>query len=64
MSERDFWLKLDIDPIPICKIFYDHHHDMWKNKDFFYDDSLLWVLVYNKLVSKIKKNIDFLLQPK
>ena len=64
MSERDFWNKIDIDPIPICSIFYDHYHEMWKNKDFFYDDSMLWVNVYNKLVPKIKKNIDFLLQPK
>ncbi len=64
MSERDFWNKIDIDPLPICKIFYDHHQNMWKNKDFFYDDSMLWIKVYNKLVPKIKKNIDFLLQPK
>ena len=64
MSERQFWSKLDIDPIPICSIFYDHYHDMWKNKAFFYDDSMLWLNVYNKLVPKIKKNIDFLLQPK
>ena len=64
MSERDFWGKIDIDPIPICAIFYNHHQNMWKNKDFFYDDSLLWIEVYNKLVPKIKKNIDFLLQPK
>jgi hypothetical protein len=64
MSERQFWSKLDIDPIPICGIFHDHYHKMWKNKNFFYDDSLLWIKVYNKLVPKIKKNIDFLLQPK
>ena len=64
MSERDFWAKIDIDPIPICAIFYNHHQNMWKNKDFLYDDSLLWIEVYNKLVPKIKKNIDFLLQPK
>ena len=64
MSERNFWEKIDIDPIPICSIFYKHYHEMWKNKDFFYDDSLLWINVYNKLVPKIKKSIDFLLQPK
>ena len=56
--------KIDIDPIPICSIFYKHHYEMWANKAFFYDDSMLWVKVYNKLVPKIKKNIDFLLQPK
>ena len=64
LSERKFWEKIDIDPLPICSIFYKHYHDIWKNKDFFYDDSQLWVMVYNKLVPKIKKNIDFLLQPK
>ena len=50
LSERQFWQKIDIDPIPICSIFYKHHYDMWKNKHFFYDDSMLWVNVYNKLV--------------
>ena len=64
MSERHFWEKIDIDPIPICGIFYKHYHEIWKNKNFFYDDSLLWINVYNKLVPKIKKSIDFLLQPK
>ena len=64
MSEKQFWEKIDIDPIPICSIFYKHHYEMWSNKAFFYDDSMLWVKVYNKLVPKIKKNIDFLLQPK
>ena len=64
LSEREFWLKLDIDPLPICQIFYDHHHNMWKNKHFFYDDSMLWINVYNKLVPKIRKNVDFLLQRK
>ena len=64
MSERDFWLKIDIDPIPICSIFHSHYYDMWKNKNFFYDDSQLWIKVYNKLVPKIQNSVDFLLQPK
>ena len=50
--------------LPLCGIFYKHYHEMWTNKAFFYDDTMLWVNVYNKLVPKIKKNIDFLLQPK
>jgi hypothetical protein len=37
---------------------------MWKNKNFFYDDSMLWRTVYDELVPKIQNNIDFLLQPK
>ena len=64
MSEREFWNKIDIDPIDICGIFYDHYNKMWKNKNFFYDDSQLWIKVYNKLVPKIQNSIDFLLQPK
>ena len=64
MSERHFWEKIDIDPLPICSIFYKHYYDMWKNKNFFYDDSLLWIKVYNKLVPKIQNSVDFLLQPK
>ena len=36
MSERHFWEKIDIDPLPICSIFYKHYYDMWKNKNFFY----------------------------
>ena len=64
MSERDFRLKIDIEPISICGIFHSHYHDMWKNKHFFYDDSQLWIKVYNKLVPKIQNSVDFLLQPK
>ena len=64
MSEKDFWSKLDIDAVDICSKFYSHYHDMWKNKNFFYDDSMLWRIVYDKLVPKIQNNIDFLLQPK
>ena len=64
MSERDFWLKIEIDPLPICSIFHSHYHDMWKNKNFFYDDSQLWIKVYHKLVPKILNSVDFLLQPK
>jgi hypothetical protein len=63
MSERQFWEKIDIDPIPICAEFYSHFKNMWGGA-FFYDDSMLWIKVYNKLVPKIKKHIDFLLQPK
>jgi len=64
MSEKDFWKKLDMDAVDICSKFYDHYHKMWKNKNFFYDDSMLWIEVYDKLVPKIQNNIDFLLQPK
>ena len=64
MSETDLWIKLDIDAIEICRKFYDHYHNMWKNKNFFYDDSMLWRTVYDELVPKIQNNIDFLLQPK
>ena len=64
MSERDFWGKIEIDPLDIATTFYKHHTEMWKNPDFFYDDSMLWVMVYNKLVPKIKKHIDFIMQPK
>ena len=64
MSERDFWTKIDIEPIELSRIFYEHYHNMWKNKNFFYDDSQLWINVYNKLVPKIQNNVDFLLQPK
>ena len=64
MSERNFWLKIDIEPIEICSIFHSHYHNMWKNKNFFYDDSKLWLDVYNKLVPKIQNSVDFLLQPK
>ena len=64
MSEKDFWTKLDIDAVDICSKFYSHYHEMWKNKNFFYDDSMLWRTVYDELVPKIQNNIDFLLQPK
>jgi len=64
MSEKDFWIKLDIDAIEICRRFYDHYHNMWKNKNFFYDDSMLWRTVYDELVPKMQNNIDFLMQPK
>ena len=64
MSEKDFWIKLDIDAIEICRKFYDHYHNMWKNKNFFYDDSMLWRTVYDELVPKMQNNIDFLMQPK
>ena len=63
-KSKDFWIKLDIDAIEICRKFYDHYHNMWKNKNFFYDDSMLWRTVYDELVPKIQNNIDFLLQPK
>jgi hypothetical protein len=63
-GKKDFWIKLDIDAIEICRRFYDHYHNMWKNKNFFYDDSMLWRTVYDELVPKIQNNIDFLLQPK
>ena len=64
LSERNFWLKIEIDPLHIAETFYKHNKDMWKNPDFFYDDSMLWIMVYNKLVPKIKKHIDFIMQPK
>ena len=34
------------------------------SKAFFTDESILWVRIYNNLVPKIKKNVDFLMQPK
>ena len=58
------WGKMEIDPLDIATTFYKHHTEMWKNSHYFYDDSMLWVMVYNKLVPKIKKHIDFIMQPK
>ena len=55
---------MEIDPLDIATTFYKHHKEMWKNPDFFYDDSMLWVTVYNKLVPMIKKHVDFIMQPK
>ena len=54
MSERNFWSKIDIDPMDICSIFYNHYYNMWKNKNFFYDDSELWIKVYNSYSHKLR----------
>ena len=45
MSEKDFWSKLDIDAVDICSKFYSHYHDMWKNKNFFYDGSQIQIVL-------------------
>ena len=34
------------------------------DKAFFVDESDLWIKIYNNLVPKIKKHVDFIVQPK
>ena len=63
-NEKDFWKHLDIDAEEIACILYQWWLDEKVSKAFFTDESILWVKIYNNLVPKIKKNIDFLMQPK
>ena len=63
-GEKQFWKDLDIDAEEIACTLYQHHLDQKKSLAFFVDDTILWHKVYNNLVPKLKKHIDFILQPK
>ena len=63
-NEKDFWKTLDIDAEDIACILYQWWLDQKVSKAFFTDESILWIKIYNNLVPKIKKNIDFITQPK
>ena len=63
-GEKQFWKDLDIDAEDIACTLYQHHLDQKKSLAFFVDDTILWHKIYNNLVPKLKKNIDFLVQPK
>ena len=63
-GEKQFWKDLDIDAEEIACTLYQHHLDQKKSLAFFVDDTILWHKIYNNLVPKLKKNIDFLVQPK
>ena len=56
--------NVDIDAEDIACTLYQHHLDQKKSLAFFVDDTILWHKIYNNLVPKLKKNIDFLVQPK
>lgn len=53
-NERDFWDDLDINIYDICKTFYEEY--LADNKIF----SEILDLVYEKVLHKSKKHIDFL----
>ena len=63
-GEKDFWKDLDIDAEVIATTLYQYHLDQKKSLAFFEDETILWVKIYNNLVPKLKKHIDFLMQPK
>jgi len=63
-NERQFWKDLDINAEEIACIFYQFHLDSKVSKAFFVDESYLWIKIYNNLVPKIKKHVDFIVQPK
>ena len=63
-GEKDFWKDLDIDAEVIATTLYQYHLDQKKSLAFFEDESILWVKIYNNLVPKIKKHVDFIMQPK
>ena len=63
-GEKQFWKDLDIDAEEIACTLYQHHLDQKKSLAFFVDDTILWHKIYNNLVPKLKKHIDFLVQPK
>ena len=63
-GEKDFWKDLDIDAEVIATTLYQYHLDQKKSLAFFEDESILWVKIYNNLVPKLKKHVDFLMQPK
>ena len=63
-GEKQFWKDLDIDAEEIACTLYQHHLDQKKSLAFFVDDTILWNKIYNNLVPKLKKHIDFLVQPK
>ena len=63
-GEKQFWKDLDIDAEDIACTLYQRHLDQKKSLAFFVDDTILWHKIYNNLVPKLKKNIDFLVQPK
>jgi len=63
-GEKDFWKYLDIDAEVIATTLYQYHLDQKKSLAFFEDETILWVKIYNNLVPKLKKHIDFLMQPK
>ena len=43
---------------------YQYHLDQKKSLAFFEDETILWVKLYHNLVPKIKKHLDFIVQPK
>ena len=63
-GEKDFWKDLDIDAEVIATTLYQYHLDQKKSLAFFEDESILWVKIYNNLVPKLKKHVDFIMQPK
>ena len=63
-GEKNFWKDLDIDAEVIATTLYQYHLDQKKSLAFFEDETILWVKIYNNLVPKLKKHIDFLMQPK
>jgi len=63
-GERQFWKDLEIDSELIACILYQYHLDSKVSKAFFVDETDLWHKIYNNLVPKLKKHIDFIVQPK
>ena len=63
-GEKDFWKDLDIDAEVIATTLYQYHLDQKKSLAFFEDETILWIKIYNNLVPKLKKHVDFLMQPK
>jgi len=63
-GEKQFWKRLDIDAESIACTLYQHHLDQKKSLAFFVDDTILWHKIYNNLVPKLKKHVDFLVQLK
>ena len=63
-GEKDFWKDLDIDAEVIATTLYQYHLDQKKSLAFFEDETILWTKIYNNLVPKHRKHVDFLMQPK
>jgi len=63
-GEKDFWKDLDIDAEVIATTLYQYYLDQKKSLAFFEDETILWTKIYNNLVPKHRKHVDFLMQPK
>ena len=58
-GERKFWKILDLNPVDLAKYFFDLWEKGNKDKEIYIQQE-----VYDKVLPKIRSNIDFLMQVK